>query len=74
MQKSKDVKFADSIWFPFVVSFIVVWPIFSINEIIIPQINASVEYEKKCRDAGGFVYDRQNQDRICIHKDYIIIP
>lgn len=57
----------------FLFAIIVTFIPFYIFEIYIPYIEKMKFYEQKCESAGGFVYEKQNEVKRCIKKDYIII-
>ncbi len=61
-------------WMPFIMAFVVTWPVFFIIEIHNPHVEDNMRYERECTAKGGFVYDQQNEERKCIKKDYLIIP
>lgn len=52
---------------------VVTWIPFSFFEIYQPAIEKQIAYEKKCEELGGFVYEKQNEGKRCIKKDYITI-
>lgn len=57
----------------FLFAAIVTWIPFAIIEIYIPHVEQMKLYEEKCEAAGGFVYEKQNEVKRCIKKDYITI-
>jgi hypothetical protein len=59
---------------PLIFAAVVTWIPFSIIEIYIPAVEKQVRYEKECEAKGGFVYEKQNEEKRCIKKDYITIP
>ncbi len=65
---------SESAWFPFIMTFVITWPIFYIIEILIPHTEENMRYERECAAKGGFLYEQQNEERKCIKKDYLIIP
>lgn len=59
---------------PIIFAAVVTWVPFSIIELYIPAVDRQIAYEKACTEAGGFVYEKQNEEKKCIKKDYIVIP
>jgi len=55
-------------------SVIVTWIPFAFFEIHQPFVEKQLRYQTECESKGGFVYERQNEEKRCIKKDYITIP
>jgi len=52
---------------------VVTWIPFAFIEIHNPFVEKQLRYQKECEGKGGFVYERQNEEKRCIKKDYITI-
>ena len=59
---------------PILFAAVVTWIPFSIIELYIPAVERQIAYETACEKAGGFVYEKQNEETKCIKKDFITIP
>ena len=57
----------------FVFASAVTWALFAFFEIMVPYTEHRERMIKKCEDRGGFIYEQQNQETVCIKKDIIVI-
>jgi hypothetical protein len=71
--KPEDIYDNWELFKPLVFAAVITWIPFSIFEIYIPYVEKEVRYQVTCEAKGGFVYQRQNEEKRCIKKDYIII-
>lgn len=61
------------ILYVFLLAGLITWIPFFLIEVYSPAVDKMIKYEQDCKDRGGFVFNEQNKEKICIKEDYIVI-